>query len=281
MRFRSTILLSFRGRQLAGALAGGRGKSPIITYFICTNPRSGSYLLCFGLASTSVAGRPREWFNPLGEERRRTLWGLDKSTHATYTTYLDQVRLRSATSNGISGIKLHRYQFVELAKRLAEVEGFEGLTTGEMMSKAFPNLKYLWLTRCAKARQAISYLLAMKTGNWWIMDGGRSSKSEDTIDESDFDPQAVARLEETLAQNDVEWQSYFEKNNISPLIVYYEDLAADYGGTVIRVLKWLGVPNADAVAVRPSRLKKQATTRNEDWLKRYMMYKTQQGSTSG
>ena len=290
MRFRSTILLSWRARQLGGATAGERANqaiaraqgaaSPVVTYVICTNPRSGSYLLCDGLASTSLAGRPREWFNPLGEESRRSRWGLDKSTDATYAAYLDQVRARSTTRNGISGIKLHFYQFVELAKKLADVEGFKALTTAELMTKAFPNLKYLWLTRRDKARQAISYLLASKTGDWFITDEGKSSKSEDTSDASDFDPQAVVRLEETFAQNDAAWQSYFESNNIAPLTVYYEDLAADYRGAVVRVLKWLGVPNADAVALRPSRLKRQSTARNEDWLKRYMLFKTQQGSTS-
>jgi len=286
MRFRSTILLSWRARQLGGALASDRGNhavarargatSPIVTYVICTNPRSGSYLLCDGLASTSLAGRPREWFNPLGEEGRRSRWGLDKSTDATYATYLAQVLTRSTTRNGISGIKLHFYQFVELEKKLGDVEGFEDLTRAELMTKAFPNLKYLWLTRRDKARQAISYLLASKTGDWCMIDGGKSSKSKATIDESDFDPQAVVRLEKTFAQNDAAWHSYFESNKIAPLIVYYEDLAIDYRGTVVAVLKWLGVPNADAVAVRPSRLKQQSTAQNEDWLKRYVLFKTEQ-----
>lgn len=285
MRFRSTILLSWRARQLGGALAVERGDqaaqraqsttSPIVTYVICTNPRSGSYLLCDGLASTSLAGRPREWFNLLGEESRLRRWGLDKSKEP-YAAYLDQVRLRSTTGNGISGIKLHWHQFVDLTKKLANVEGFEGLTTPGMMTKAFPNLKYLWLRRRDKARQAISFLLASKTGYWCLIDWGNATRSEDTIDESDFDPQAVARLEEALAKHDDAWHAYFESNNIAPLIVYYEDLAADYRGTVIRVLKWLGVLDADALAVRPSRLKRQSTTRNEDWLKRYMLFRSQQ-----
>lgn len=290
MRFRSTVLLSWRARQLADARAGDRGNqaiarargaaSPIVTYIICTTPRSGSYLLCDGLGSTSLAGRPREWFNPRGEESRRSRWGLDKSTHATYAAYLDQVRARSTTRNGISGIKLHFYQFVELAKKLASVKGFEGLSTAELMAKAFPNLKYLWLTRRDKSRQAISYLLASKTNDWGIIEGAKSSKSKDTIDESDFEPQALARLEETFAQNDAAWHSYFESNNIAALTVYYEDLAADYRSTVVRVLKWLEVPNANAVPVRPTRLKRQSTARNEDWLKRYALFKAQQGPTS-
>jgi trehalose 2-sulfotransferase len=284
MRFRSTILLSWRalaGERDYQAIARAQGAtSPIVTYVICTNPRSGSYLLCDGLSSTSLAGRPREWFNPRGEESRRFRWGLDKSTDAIYAAYLDQVRTRSTTRNGISGIKLHFYQFVELAKNLADVEGFEGLMRAELMTKAFPNVKYLWLTRRDKARQAISYLLAAKTGDWCIIDGAKSSKSEDTIDESDFEPEKLVRLEERFTQNDAAWNSYFESNHIAPLIVYYEDLAADYRGTVVRVLKWLGVPNADAASVRPSRLKQQSTARNEDWLKRYVLFKTQQGPSS-
>ena len=48
-----------------------RRTSPITTYIICTNPRSGSWLLSEGLASTSVAGNPREWFNTLQEQQYR------------------------------------------------------------------------------------------------------------------------------------------------------------------------------------------------------------------
>lgn len=290
MRFRSAVLLSWRAQQLAAATAGERGHqaiarargatSPTLTYVICTTPRSGSYLLCDGLGSTSLAGRPREWFNLRGEESRRSRWGLDKSPDATYADYLEQVRVRSTTRNGISGIKLHYHQFTELVKKLASVKGFEGLSTAELMAKAFPNVNYLWLTRRDKTRQAISFLLASKTNHWGIIEGSKSSNSEDTIDESEFEPQAVARLEETFAQNDAAWHSYFESNNIPALRVYYEDLAADYRGTVVSVLRWLGIPDADAVSVRPTRLKRQSNARNEDWLKRYALFKAQQGPTS-
>jgi trehalose 2-sulfotransferase len=290
MRIRSASLLSWRARQLRDASAGERGnksirrakgaKSPAITYVICTNPRSGSYLLCDGLASTSLAGRPREWFNPLGEESRRSRWGLDKWPDANYASYLAQVRTRSMTRNGISGIKLPWYQFLELEKKLVAIEDFDGLATAELMARALPNLRYLWLTRRDKARQAISFQLASNTGVWCIVDGGKSNRNESTINEPRFEPQSIARIQETLERNDAAWQSYFDTNNITPLIVYYEDLAADYSGTVCRVLKWLGVPNAPSVAVRPSRLKQQSTARNEDWVKRYALFKNQHRTLS-
>ena len=285
MRFRSAALLSWRARQVACAPAGEQNnkaitrangaKSPVVTYVICTNPRSGSYLLCDGLASTSLAGRPREWFNPLGEESRRSRWGLDKWPDATYGRYLAQVQTRSMTRNGISGIKLHFNQFLRLEKKLAAVKDFEDLPTAELMAKAFPNLQYLWLTRRDKARQAISYLLASKTGAWCIVDTGKSISNEKTIDEPDFEPQSIARMQETLERSDAAWQCYFDSSNINPLVVYYEDLATDYSGTVRRVLNWLGVPDADSVAVRPSRLKQQSTVLNEQWVERYALFKSQ------
>jgi LPS sulfotransferase NodH len=204
---------------------------------------------------------------------------LDKSTDTTYAAYLAQVQGRSTTRNGISGIKLQFSQFVELAKKLADLEGLEDLSTAELMTTAFPNLKYLWLTRNDKARQAISYMLASKTGDWCVIEGVKSSKSEDTIDEPNFEPQGLVRLEETLAQSDAAWRAYFDNNNIAPFVIYYENLVADYRGTIITILKWLGVPDADAVAVRPSRLTRQSTARNEDWLKRYLLFKTHPGQT--
>jgi trehalose 2-sulfotransferase len=286
LRFRSTILLSWRSQLLKGAAAANGGglapgaTTPNITYVICTNPRSGSYLLCDGLASTGLAGRPREWFNPLGEESCRARWGLGKATDDN-SAYLKQVRIRSTTRNGISGIKLHFYQFMELSKKLASTEGFQGLTTAELMRKAFPNLQYLWLTRRDKARQAISFLMARKTSDWWLLEGTRSNQREAKIGEADFEPEAVARTEETFIQNDAAWQAFFGSNHISPLIVFYEDLVADYRGVIVRILEWLGLPNADAVPVRPSRLKRQSTARNEDWLTRYIKFKTQRGSRPG
>jgi LPS sulfotransferase NodH len=274
------MLLSWRAGQMPSARAGGLGDPPeaTITYIICTNPRSGSYLLCDGLASTSLAGRPREWFSPRAEEVRRARWGLNKSAAVGFESYVAAVRARSRTKNGISGVKLHYYQFVELEKKLASIEGYENLTTAAMMRKAFPNLKYLWLTRRDKARQAVSFALAERTGVWCSLDGRSSGTTEAVSEEPEFEPNAVALLEEKFRQNDTAWRSYFAGNSIIPLTVCYEDLAADYRGTVVRVLKWLGLPNAASATVGPSRLTRQSNAINEDWLRRYALFQSEQGS---
>jgi len=232
-------------------------------------------LLSDGLASTSIAGIPREWFNPLVEERLRAQWRINNASDASYRIYLDRVQARSTTTNGISGIKLHYYQFAELPKKLMGIEDLRGMTPAEMLSKAFSNIKYLWLTRRDKARQAISYQLARLTGEWWTIEGSKRNKREDSLEEADFDPSAIARIERTLVENDLKWESYFQSNNIVPLTIYYEDLVSDYHGSILSILKWLGVDDAETVAIPPSRLKQQSNARNEEWLNRYMRFKTE------
>ena len=85
--------------------AGRLGRTfPNFSYLICTNPRSGSWLLSEALTSTSVAGIPREWFSVLEERDARARWRLDHSTDLSYPDYLRLVAKKSATGNGVSGI---------------------------------------------------------------------------------------------------------------------------------------------------------------------------------
>jgi trehalose 2-sulfotransferase len=246
---------------------------PITSYVICTNPRSGSGLLSEGLASTSLAGNPREWFNPIEEQQHREEWHIEGSTDPGYSSYLDHVLEHGKTSNGIFGTKLHYCEFAELPKKLATIEKYRGLEISQLMLKAFPNLKYIWLTRRDKARQAISFHRARKTYEWWLIDGVRPIKPGESVDEPDFDAQAIQAAEQILLQNDRNWQLYFRNNNIAPLILDYEDLATDYKGNILRVLKWLCIPDAEAVSIPPPRLKRQSDSRSEEWLARYLNFK--------
>jgi LPS sulfotransferase NodH len=236
------------------ALAPPRRVLPDFTYVICTNPRSGSWLLSEGLASTSVAGNPREWFNVLEERNARAQWRMEHSADLSHGDYLRLVAGKSTTGNGISGLKLHYYQFEQLSQPL---------------TAAFPNARYIWLTRRDKARQAISFFLASRTEEWWHIDGVASPGRPPV----DLDPAAVLRLERQLAANEAGWQAFFRANRITPLVVGYEDLAADYAGTVRGVLGWLGVPGADAVEVPPARLRRQSDERSETWLKAYLDFR--------
>jgi trehalose 2-sulfotransferase len=262
-------------RSRAAARAAPPLSAPGVSYIVCTNPRSGSWLLCEGLASTRVAGNPREWFNPLEEQAHRAGWRMTHPSNLSHAAYLDLVRTQSTTSNGVSGTKLHYYQFAELLETSQTVNESGG-PTAEPLSRLFPDARHVWLTRRDKAQQAISLLLAEGTQEWWRIDG-ISRARESSVAPLQFDPHVVARVERDLQESDRKWQAYFAAHDITPHVIHYEDLAADYSATIQGVLRWLGVAEAVDVCVPPPRLKRQADTRNQDWLARYERFKHEGG----
>jgi LPS sulfotransferase NodH len=277
-------LLRVRRRAHANAATGaplGRTPSRVrLTYLICTTPRSGSWLLSESLASTSVAGNPREWFHAAQEQDHRARWRMTHASDLAYVDYLRHIRSRATTRNGICGIKVHYYQFAELREKLAHTPAAHR-SRGVELSDFLPNIRYLWLTRRDKARQAISYYRAVQTNQWWLIDGEATGEGEEPSIaatppiEPEFDPHHIRRLERLLVDHDERWAAYFKAHGIDPLVVHYEDLLEDRHRQIVRVLQWLGVREPEHVALPPPRLRRQATARTEDWLVRYTAFKTE------
>ncbi len=245
------------------------GLRPTTTYIICTNPRSGSWLLSEGLAATSIAGNPREWFDIQQEQRTRAQWRIDNQTDLTFEGYLQAARLQSMTSNGISGIKLHDYQFADLPRRLPAPSSRGQLSPSELIPAMFPDAKYVWLTRRDKVRQAISLYLAYQTDQWWSVDGSAVEKPAQRVADVEFDPDAIASFHALLEQYERSWQAFFQSNQLTPLVIEYDDLAADYAGTIQKVLQWLGIPDAQRTAIIAPRLRRQSDARSDEWAARY------------
>src|SRR4051794_1558464 len=86
-------------------------------YAICTQPRSGSNLLCQYLSSTERLGRPLEYFNGPG---RRAL-GLPDFPDAPELQIAEILRL-GATPNGVYATKLFASQFAALSRRVRWTE---------------------------------------------------------------------------------------------------------------------------------------------------------------
>jgi LPS sulfotransferase NodH len=241
------------------------------SYLICSSPRSGSWLLSEGLASTARAGNPREWFNVLEEQSQKARFRSELPPHSPYSKYLDHVLTIATTSNGVCGIKVHYYQFAELWRKLTEIDEYGQRPIASLMTMIFGDPKYIWLKRRDKARQAISYYRACKTDEWWQIDGVSRPPGAVSAHELPFDPGAIRGLEVMLDQNDERWDSYFKNNGIEPLVLEYEELADDYAGSIARVLDWLEIPGVERIT--PPRLKRQADGQTDEWLVRYRRFK--------
>lgn len=254
-------------------------KLPVTTYIICTNPRSGSWLLSEGLASTGVAGNPREWFNIGEEQQHRALWRMEHASDLDYRTYLEIARAASTTGNGVSGIKLHYYQILESADKIGSIvtSNGHGMAATTWLPSIFPGASYIWLTRRDKARQAISMAVAASTREWWSIEGLTANPAPEKARTPEFDPYLIAATELELRERDSQWQSYYRSQHITPFVIHYEDLVADYQGTVQNVLKWLKIPGVDRITVPPPRLRRQSNAQSEEWLERYIAFKKENG----
>src|SRR4051812_21571952 len=96
-------------------------------YMICTNPRSGSWLLAEGLEGTGIAGHPREWFNEYEEREYPLRWGIPAPS-GSYEQYLSRLLEEGTTANGVFGLKCMGFQFATLRDKLKTIPGYGDLS---------------------------------------------------------------------------------------------------------------------------------------------------------
>jgi LPS sulfotransferase NodH len=248
---------------------------PELTYFICTNPRSGSWLLSEALASTELAGNPREWFNPYEEKHQRT--ANSRWIDAAFSSYFRHAIGLATTLNGICGIKIHYYQFILLIKQLRSFFDCQEVTRSELIKVAFPNTRFVWLSRENKERQALSYYKARQTNQWWLL-CGREVKPNATMPDAHIDLEDIWRLENLVRNHEDRWASFFSEANLTPLRMSYEHLCGAYEETVREILRWLGIPEASSVIIPAPRLQRQSDQATEDHLALYSRFKAQQAA---
>lgn len=253
--------------------------SPQTSFLICCLPRSGSWLLAEGLQQTAVAGNPREFFAPELETSWRQDWGLP--VEAAYSDFVAKAIEAGSTSNDVFGAKIHWYQFEFLEARLRETVGVKDINRGELFERFFPHLRLIWLQRRDKVRQAVSYYKASRTEQWWdISNAAVSRDASSGGDDVEFDFAGIAQLRHTLMTHEGAWARFFTESSIRPLVVEYEGLAQDYDSGLRSVLDYLGI-NGSAIALAPTRLRKQADAVSEHWVRRFREIERQQLGLQG
>jgi trehalose 2-sulfotransferase len=264
---------------------------PRSSYLILATPRSGSYLLCEALINTQVAGRPTEYF---GTPQIRAL--LKQGGLANFAACLARILQEGSTPNGVFGAKIiweFREYFID---RLREIDGYEKLPMPQLLSTVFPNLRYIWITRRDKVRQAISYWKALQTGSWvevqdwetkyavhlpagWqelAAKGQRENRRMWGIVDGEvkFDFKAIERLRQGIEDDETEIQQYFALCGVSPFTVVYEDLVQHYEETARQILAYLRIPEPENLVFGARKLQKQSNEQSEEWLQKYYRLKT-------
>jgi trehalose 2-sulfotransferase len=270
---------------------------PMLSYLVCATPRSGSTLLCQELDKTGLAGHPQEYFEALrrsgvprrpheyfdperhpniverlafremfeGAPKPNPLWHPD-----TYDQYLEWALDEGTTPNGVFGAKLMWGYLGDFAELLRGIDGMAGRSLPDLLSRAFPGLRYVQITRRDKVRQAVSLWKAVQT-QAWQRDAGASDDGHDgRVLEPVFSFRAINYLMRQLTAHDASWDAYFLGLGYEPLKVTYEELADSTEGVVHSVLEHLGIAAPQNLQIGPPRLSVQADEVSELWVARVL-----------
>jgi LPS sulfotransferase NodH len=234
---------------------------PTLSYFICSTPRTGSSLLQDALYDTRIAGKPREYF----DEHYEQLW-IDRLGITSDADYVEKVR-DLTTPNGVFGLKIFWFQLEFLVAKLSRIHG-RAEPDFDLLDQEFPNLRFIFLTREDKVRQAISWVKAHQTQMWWSIPeapGNRTTPQEEpTFDFAELDLRV-----RFLTELDSTWLAYFEKRGVEPLRIEYEEFIRSYEPTVFSVLRYLGLSLPEGMSLPKPRMQKQSDEINEEWFRRY------------
>jgi LPS sulfotransferase NodH len=231
------------------------------SFFICATPRSGSSLLSEALEFTTIAGRPREYFEPSYEND----W-FDRLGISANTEYVEKFLAAGTSPNGVFGAKLHWHQFVHLIARLRLIQG-DGGSDLDLLRRTFPDLTYIFLTRRDKVLQAVSYVKALQTDRWHSLKPALVETQATPV--LSFDVEAIDRWVTRYMEDETRWRRHFERAGVEPFEVVYEEFVETYDSTVLAILRHLNIPVPEGVKFPPPRLQKLGDEISEDWARRY------------
>jgi LPS sulfotransferase NodH len=237
--------------------------------------------------------RPEEYFlgvedqsirDHLGEREigsepppRSPLW-----SRAAYDRYLDWSFEAGTTGNGVFGAKLMWGYFGDFVSLLRNIPAYRDLPLTELLPAVFPDLTFVRVVRANKLRQAVSLWKAVQTATW--REDQASAKAVSSVEDDGAPPyrtfieehrpqlrfhyRAIAHLLDQLLVEEASWDAFFEHCGIEPVLVLYENFAADYETSTLHLLGRLGLSPPADFEFEP-RMKRQSDKINDDWVRRY------------
>jgi trehalose 2-sulfotransferase len=267
------------------------------SYLVCATPRSGSTLLCETLDAFGIAGRPQEYFEELKEtgvprRPREYFWGLRSpevirllpresqldrdSEHASswtreeYSQHLNAALASGTTANGVFAAKVMWSYFPDFLELMRGIPRFAGMDDGSLLNSAFPDLRYVFVSRSDKVRQAVSLWRALQT---WVWRKSALAPAEESSSERrevySFD--AIDHLLDQLRRHEDAWRGFFFRVGQRPLQLLYEEIVSDPDDAAARVLDSIGLSREQAPpGNRPRAMSRQSDEISESWVQSYL-----------
>ena len=222
------------------------------SYIIYSMPRSGTRLLK-SLLMQQNCGTPSENLNPIEIEKFEV---MPRQKRLPYFYEL-------GTQGGIFGITIHTYHLMNQKgiDFLKELSGTQQEDPFELLRRLFPCAKHLYLYRRNKLKQAISWLKAERTGAF--------SKNKDSM-VGEYSSGDISENIKRISRFDAIWLGFFEKYDIHPFTLTYEELCRNKKRMISNILDFLEV-DRDNIHINPDMLPARLyNTTSEEWYQRYL-----------
>jgi LPS sulfotransferase NodH len=236
----------------------------LTSYVIASVQRSGTHMLCSLLQSTGLAGSPAEHFLSRPGETWETRW-----RSSSRTAYIEGVLRRNTGRNGVFGTVVMWSYFERMLQLLQEIPTYKNVKGAELLAAVLHRPRYIWLRRRNRVEQAVSWSIACQTGVWAQKTGEKMLPR--AVPKFDF--KVVDEWCNRIAAHETGWETYFRENQIKPLVLFYEDVAACNRGTTEHLLQFLGLPVPAAMEIAPLEVEKQANQISEQWAAAYIELK--------
>ncbi|MCG7519421.1 Stf0 family sulfotransferase [Ruegeria sp. Ofav3-42] len=242
------------------------------SYVICTSPRSGSTLLCKLLSQTNLAGRPSSYFHAPSVPEWLNYFGLNAADFEDRAQALRAVfkaaRTQGTAGTGIFGLRLQGQTLDFFLAQLRLLHPAANSDTARISSE-FGRTLFIHLSRKDKLEQAVSFVKAAQTGLWHRNADGTEMERTAPPARPEFDSVEIAHRKKEFEGMDHRWRDWFLTQDIDPLQVDYDHLAASPAQVVADILAQLGLdPNVPFDIEPPTSRLADAT--NREWVRRFL-----------
>jgi LPS sulfotransferase NodH len=244
--------------------------TPRLTYLICATPRTGSSMLCEALHNTGLVGDPDEYFSVEMEKSLYKELGV-----STFAEFFQRILAERTSANGVFGAKVMMpefYPYFLKHLRATRPDRARDLTDAQLLAEVFPNLRYIWVTRRDKVRQAVSLTKAIQTDVW---ERRIHAKGRQPVAQAEYRYEGLNLLTQRILIYEAMWQDYFARNGIKVRTVVYEDFVETYEETTLELLRYIGVDVPAGHTFRRRAMVRQADEQSETFVRRFMSEKSE------
>ena len=165
--------------------------------------------------------------------------------------------------NGVFGAKIMWSHLEPFLTRL----GRDSVAVTDVLAAIFPDIRYLWISRDDKLRQAISMWKAKQTKVYNSLQAeGAANLAKDPV----YDFNEIGKIKRRFEDEDAAWGNFFTENNIVPVQIRYEDFADHHEERTLEILRELAIDAGEGFTVKPLTYKPLADSTNEQWRERYL-----------